>query len=590
MRILKFYLFLLCILGSPLVSTAQNKFNLNFNEFDSAEQSMPKGWYKYGGFDIIKGEKESDGNIVGKVVSDENGKFGFIMNRFLANYAGDTIELTGRIKYEKVKDYVGLIMWIDGEKSGYHLVFESMQNRHIRGSSDWTEYSVKVPYPPNAKYIYVGGILGKGGTAWFDDFMVKIDGKDIQTLEETKRLTLKDFNTADLSSALSKSSVQMDISNPETWHKSLDELIAKVGDKKIVAIGESTHGTSEFYQLREIITKRLIQEKGFNLVVLESPYDDIEVFNKELDTSPIDSLMRKHLFSIYQTEEMKSFLQWYKDNRTKYAVEFKGCDDSLWAFYELLSDKVAPMKDIKLNNLLKHLELNISTSETDDGKKEINLKNGIYNDILAIENQLKVSGKLTDSLEEILFNGKNSYINYVHLKDKQPIQSRDEIMAERISYLANQSDNKIIVWAHNAHISKEVISDNEIGLMGYYLKKEFKEDYYAVGLLTLQGTYSYMGEKYIHRDHDYIEKLKTEKLLSSEYELWENKLAEMGSSTIVDTSILKKELSPDAIIGPTKLVGYGKEKETDIYFIPLIKHFDCLIFIENTNATTPIFR
>lgn len=508
MRILKFYLFLLFILGFPLVSTAQNKYNLNFNEFDSTEQSLPKGWYKYGGFEIIKGEKDSMGNIVGKVVSDENGKFGFIMNRFLANYAGDTIELTGRIKYEKVKDYVGLIMWIDGEKSGYHLVFESMQNRQIRGSSDWTEFSIKVPYPPNAKYIYVGGILGKGGTAWFDDFKVSIDGKDIQTLEETKRLTLEDFNTAALSSALSKSSVQMDQSNAETWNKSLDELIAKVGNKKIVAIGESTHGTSEFYQLREMITKRLIQEKGFNLVVLESPYDDIEILNKELDTRPLDSLMRKHLFSIYQTKEMRSFLQWYKVKRSGYSVEFKGSDDSYWAFIDLLKTQIHAIDDPKLKKLLDRLETSILTRSFDKLKNRIQSGKRVYDDVMAIENQLKSTGKLTGFLEEILLNGKTSYINYVHLRNNQPIQPRDEVMAERISYLANQGDRKIIVWAHNAHISKEVITDREIGLMGYYLNKEFKDDYYAVGLLTLNGTYSFMDEKYINGDHDYSEKVK----------------------------------------------------------------------------------
>jgi erythromycin esterase-like protein len=41
-------------------------------------------------------------------------------------------------------------------------------------------------------------------------------------------------------------------------------------------------------------------------------------------------------------------------------------------------------------------------------------------------------------------------------------------------YLAHNSDSKIIVWAHNAHISNEIITDNEIGIMGRNLKQEFK--------------------------------------------------------------------------------------------------------------------
>jgi hypothetical protein len=43
-------------------------------------------------------------------------------------------------------------------------------------------------------------------------------------------------------------------------------------------------------------------------------------------------------------------------------------------------------------------------------------------------------------------------------------------------------------------------------------------------------------------------------------------------------------------IGLTKLIGYGKETNKDIYQLPLIKLFDSLIFIENTNATTPLYQ
>ena len=329
----------------PLTVKSQNKYNLDFNDFNQEEQKMPTGWFKWGNFENLSGEIISDGNSVGKVVSDKNGTFGCITYRIPANYVGDTIVLSGRIKYENVKDYVGLLMRIDGHSKKNSLAFKSMQNQKLRGTSDWKEYSIKLPFPSNAKTIYVGGILGEKGIAWFDDFKVRIDGKDIQELKETERITLENYNSDELESALSKSTRKLDFSNEETLRSSLDPLIEKIGNKKIVAIGESTHGTSEFYRLREIITKRLIKEKGYNLVVLENPYDDIEILNKDLDKTPLDSLMRKHLFSIYQTKEMKSFLQWYKENKTQYNIKFKGCDDSYWVFYELLKDNINPIND-----------------------------------------------------------------------------------------------------------------------------------------------------------------------------------------------------------------------------------------------------
>jgi erythromycin esterase-like protein len=588
MKLVKYTFYSLALLIVPLSVNSQNKYNLDFNDFKQEEQKMPTGWFKWGNFENLTGEIVSDGNAVGKVVSDKKGTFGCITYRIPANYVGDTIVLSGRIKYEKVKGYVGLLMRIDGNSKKRPLAFKSMQSQKIRGTSDWKEYSIKLPFSPNAKAIYVGGILGKKGTAWFDDFKVSIDGKDIQQLKETKRLTLENFNAKELESALSKASRKLDFSSEEALRNSLDPLIEKIGNKKIVAIGESTHGTSEFYQLREIITKRLVKEKGYSIVVLENPYDDIEILNKNLHEKPMDSLMRKHLFSIYQTQEMRSFLEWYKDNKSQYSIKLKGCDDSYWVFYDLLNDNLNIINDRALKKLLEKLKYNIEKSSTDNLKKEFKINNSIYNNILEIEKYLESTKKITKSIREILFNGKNTYINYVNIKNQDPIQSRDEIMADRISYLAKNSNSKMIVWAHNAHISNEIISGNEIGIMGRNLKKEFDTDYHTIGLSTLFGKYSYIDEKFINGDHIYKETLKQESLQPVDSVFWENKLSQNGKAFIIDMLGLKSELITDKIIGPTRLIGYSKESEEDIYYLPLIKDFDTMIFIKETNSTKPI--
>ncbi|SHJ18874.1 Erythromycin esterase [Mesonia phycicola] len=584
------FYFLVLLFLIPKNLNSQNKYNLDFNEFNQEKQKMPTGWIKWGNFENLMGELISNGNSVGKIVSDKNGTFGCITYKIPANYVGDTIVLSGRIKYENVKGSVGLLMRIDGHSKKSSLAFKSMQGQQLRGTSDWKEYSIKLPFPDNAKIIYVGGILGKKGIAWFDDFKVTIDGKDIQELKETKKITLESYNSNELESALSKLSRKLDFSNEENLCNSLDPLIEKIGNKKIVAIGESTHGTSEFYRLREIITKRLIKEKGYRLVVLENPYDDIEILNRDLHKISLDSLMHKHLFSIYQTQEIKSFLQWYKDNKPEYNIEFKGCDDSYWVFYELLKDNINSINDKVLNKHLEELKSNISKSSTDNSEKKYKVNNSIYNNILEIENYLESTKKITKSIKEILFNGKNTYINYVNIKDQKPFQSRDEIMADRISFLAKNSGSKIIVWAHNAHISNEIITDNEIGIMGRDLKKDFNQDYYTIGLTTLKGSYSYMNEKIINGDHLYTEKLKTELLQPVDSLFWENKLLINGNSFAIDMLDLKNELNTDEIIGATRLIGYSKESEKDIYYLPLIKNFDTMIFIEETNSTKSLFE
>lgn len=589
MKDIKTYLISLTILVSHSILFAQNKYNLSFDDFDAEKQVMPNGWFKWGDFKNIAGEKLADENYVGKVVSDSDGKFGVITYRIPANYIGDTITLTGRIKHENVKGYVGLLMRIDGGSKHKVLAFENMQKFKNKGTSDWKEYEIKLPFSNSAKTIFVGGILSGNGVAWFDDFKVTIDNKDIQTLKETPKIYLKNYDVDQLKSALGKSSLPINLSTNDSLLSSLNPLIEKLADKRIVAIGENTHGTSEFYQLRTLITKKLIQEKEFNVIVLESPYDDIEIFNKNLSTAPLDSLIKKHLLSIYQTKEMKSFLQWYKDNRANFDIKFKGCDDSGWVFYELLENNLGSDRDKKLSDLLKKLQSNIAKSATTNFKKESKIGISIYHNIEAIENHLNTTNNLTEPVKEILFNGKSSYINYLNIANQKPIQYRDEVMAERISYLAKDTDNKIIVWAHNAHISNETIVDNEIGILGRELKRELGTNYHSIGLSTLNGSYSYIEEKFINGDHFYADRLKKAYVESSELPLWENSLAWNGSAFYLNVLALKAELKTDEMIGATKLIGYGKETKKDIYRIPLMKHFDSLIFIKNTSATTPLF-
>lgn len=59
----------------------------------------------------------------------------------------------------------------------------------------------------------------------------------------------------------------------------LDRLIEAAGDKKLVLLGESTHGTQEFYHWRSEISKRLIVEKGFSFIAVEGDWPSLYRLN-----------------------------------------------------------------------------------------------------------------------------------------------------------------------------------------------------------------------------------------------------------------------------------------------------------------------
>ena len=52
----------------------------------------------------------------------------------------------------------------------------------------------------------------------------------------------------------------------------LGSLVTTIRDQKYILLGESSHGTSEFYKIRTEITKKLIEEKDFTFIAVEGDW------------------------------------------------------------------------------------------------------------------------------------------------------------------------------------------------------------------------------------------------------------------------------------------------------------------------------
>ena len=50
----------------------------------------------------------------------------------------------------------------------------------------------------------------------------------------------------------------------------LAPLLERIGDARVVLLGEASHGTSEFYRMRARITRELIERRGFSFVAIEA--------------------------------------------------------------------------------------------------------------------------------------------------------------------------------------------------------------------------------------------------------------------------------------------------------------------------------
>ena len=104
----------------------------------------------------------------------------------------------------------------------------------------------------------------------------------------------------------------------------LSELI---GDARIVLIGESSHGTQEFYRARAEITKWLIEEKGFCAVAAEADWPDAYRVNRYVrgqgaDTTAEEALRGFERFPswMWRNTVVRDFVEWLRANNRALSI------------------------------------------------------------------------------------------------------------------------------------------------------------------------------------------------------------------------------------------------------------------------------
>src|SRR5690625_3631668 len=132
----------------------------------------------------------------------------------------------------------------------------------------------------------------------------------------------------------------------------LDPLMDRIGDARIVMLGEASHGTSEYYRWRAAITRRLVTEAGFDFVAVEGDWPDcarIDQWVKDRDPElerAASSVLRdfeRWPTWMWANEDVAVFIDWLRHHNRDAAthVGFYGLDVySLWDSLRIVLDHV----------------------------------------------------------------------------------------------------------------------------------------------------------------------------------------------------------------------------------------------------------
>lgn len=280
-------------------------------------------------------------------------------------------------------------------------------------------------------------------------------------------------------------------------------------DVRFVGLGEATHGTREFFQVKHRLLEFLVRELGFRVFALEGSYAALQLINDYVMGIMDDGAqaLDSQGFWTWNTEEVRTMLDWARrynaDTPADKRVKFVGFDiqfnqpgkDKLLDYLKRVApervDTTASFFRTNLDSLNSALSTSIQQENMQKTLKELQIN---YNDLFVF---LELNGpnlivKSSQAEYEQMREYARVLTQYIDSYSRQApagIAIRDVYMADNFRRLVDRepAGTRFVLWAHNGHVA----TDNN-GLfmpMGAYLRQYYGNAYYALGFSFNQGSF-----------------------------------------------------------------------------------------------------
>lgn len=299
----------------------------------------------------------------------------------------------------------------------------------------------------------------------------------------------------------------------------LDPLLEAVGDSKIVLLGESTHGTSEFYRWRADFSKRLIQEKGFSVIAVEGDWPSASQVHRYINDFTTSHESAAPLLAqsfarwprwMWANEEIADFVEWLKnfnasENRK---TGFYGID--VYSLWESMEEVIHYLNDVDPSGgdveLAKQAFSCFESCNRDPDKYAASFASfstACIDEVVKLLASVRSNTAFYSSEEEADLNlhinslvTKNAeqYYRAMIKSGEESWNIRDRHMVETVNELRNYhgQEARIIIWEHNTHIGDARATDMKEDKMinvGQLLREQNPpEDVYTIGFGSYEGS------------------------------------------------------------------------------------------------------
>ena len=296
----------------------------------------------------------------------------------------------------------------------------------------------------------------------------------------------------------------------------LEPLLDRIGDARVVCLGEASHGTAEFYDMRAAITRALVEHKRFTIVALEADWPEAQRIDRYVRGTTVaphpEQAFDRFPTWMWANQQVRAFVDWLAehnrrvpDGRRKvgvYGLDLYSLHRSIGAVLRYLDD-VDPASAA----VARHRYACLAPWQADPAAYGSAVLTGRYrsceqavSDILTSLFQERTRYSATDTERfldaeanaRLIANAERYYrimyygsVESWNLRDTHMFETLDAVMRYR------GPDSKAVVWAHNSHLGDaawtEMGSRGEFNV-GRLCRSRFGEDAYLVGFGTDHGT------------------------------------------------------------------------------------------------------
>lgn len=295
-------------------------------------------------------------------------------------------------------------------------------------------------------------------------------------------------------------------------------ILERIGDARVVLLGEATHGTSEFYRFRARLTRELIVRKGFDLVAVEADWPDAARIDRYIRQRPAATAGRAEetAFSRFPTwmwrnEEVAELVGWLREHNARLAdadqVGFHGLD--IYSLYRSIAAVLRYLDEVDPEAAATaRVRYGCLTPWERDpalyGRAALVRRFAICeSDVVAtlvelLRRRIDYASRDGERYFDALQNARavaaaERYYRIMYYGSHEAWNLRDQHMFETLQLLlaARGPRSRAVVWEHNSHVgdagATEMAARGELNV-GHLARQAYRDAAYLVGFGTHEGT------------------------------------------------------------------------------------------------------